>query len=125
MKETALMGLLYLKGSAFIAFGVLHFFWRRHALRSWPKADGTVDGSRFDRDGNLIVTIVYSSASGESHRAIVGGSSGLGLGSVVTVAYDPRDPNRALILGRGGVGAWTYLLIIVGCILVAVGYQLS
>ena len=112
-------------GAAFLAGGIAHLMRRKRMEKNWPRTEASVEGVNYDRDGNRVLTLVFESGDRSKHGVVATGSDTVGLGSVVTVAYAPNNPARATIIGRGGVSSWTYIMIIIGSLLLFVGFRVS
>lgn len=119
-----LVALLFAKGSLIVLVSVIALVQRKRVSRDWPQSEGVIEGSRHDKDGNLLLTVCFRSQDGSKHRIILPGSDGVGLGSVVNVAYDPRNPDRAVIVGQGGVRFAPYFAFLVGAMLIYAGCHL-
>jgi len=98
--------------------GVSTLVAKRRKLRNWPKAEATVNLVFHDKDGNLKLTVLFKDSADRSWRAVIGASDGqnLGLGSVVSVAYDPLNPESAIFADGWQIGLGVGAMIALGLI---------
>ncbi len=93
---------LIIVGSISIGYGALDYAGKRLLLKTWIRTTGTVDNVRRDRDGNTTATVKYYGRNKEklTCHVEVADDSALGLGSELSIAYNPKSTGQAFVTSR-------------------------
>lgn len=113
-------------GAASLAGGILALQKAHLRYKSWPRAEARVEGIRPDKNRDMQLVIVFD-AEGKTYRTTVGvgDSQPFGLGSAVTIGYDPVIPERTILADRKQISLAPGLLIAVGTILLGLALWLE
>jgi len=106
--------------------GVSCLISKRRRLATWPNTEATVDIVYTNKDGNQMLSVLFKDANNHSCRAEVKviDAQNLGLGSVVSVAYDPVNSESAFLSDGWQIGLGVGAAIILGLILTSLSVWL-
>lgn len=114
---------LLVVGAGAVASGLLGIKRWQRARDKWPTVEATVQRFGLDSDRVRVATLVYEPTAGDRRVAVVRSSSSWGLGSTVTLAFNPSDPGQfQVVCGRP---AWSYVLLAVGTVLIATAFAIE
>ena len=110
---------LYFLGAASIGYGLWGFLAKKQRLKTWIPVMGVVDNIRRDRNGNVSVVVKYVTKDGGKQLCTLPIANGdtVGLGSELTVAYNPIKPAESFIADKRDMNFAVIAAVVIGAAL--------
>lgn len=109
-------------GGPSLVWGIANYVSKRKRLRTWTRATAVVENVGRDRN-SVVVRLRYTDAANQSRRCSLELADGhsVGLGSEISIAYNPQAPDQAFIADRKDMRLGAICAVVLGAVLVAAG----